>query len=118
LVLPPTPPPDIDLDMWRSSITAIAGWHADTLFITHFGPYAPVAPHLTELADHLDVVARLAKASLERDESDEQRAKWFRDQIRTRVRRRSEERDAQAYEIAGRFDLNWRGLARYWRKRG
>jgi hypothetical protein len=27
------------------------------------------------------------------------------------------ESEAQAYEVAGRFDLNWRGLARYWRKR-
>ena len=27
------------------------------------------------------------------------------------------EADAHAYEVAGRFDLNWRGLARYWRKR-
>jgi hypothetical protein len=28
------------------------------------------------------------------------------------------EADAAAYEVAGRFDLNWRGLARYWRKKG
>jgi hypothetical protein len=28
------------------------------------------------------------------------------------------ERDAEAYETAGRFDLSWRGLARYWRKKG
>ena len=25
--------------------------------------------------------------------------------------------DTLAYELAGRFDLNWRGLARYWRKK-
>jgi hypothetical protein len=25
--------------------------------------------------------------------------------------------DTRAYELAGRFDLNWRGLARYWRKK-
>ena len=33
------------------------------------------------------------------------------------VRRRMGEADAHAYEVAGRFDLNWRGLARYWRKK-
>jgi len=27
------------------------------------------------------------------------------------------ESDAQAYEVAGRLDLSWRGLARYWRKK-
>ena len=26
--------------------------------------------------------------------------------------------ETQAYELADRFDLNWRGLARYWRKKG
>jgi hypothetical protein len=26
-------------------------------------------------------------------------------------------RRPKAYEVAGRFDLNWRGLARYWRKK-
>ncbi len=116
-VLPPTPPPDIDLEVWRKSLAAIAAWHPDTLFITHFGAHAPAAPQLTELADHLDVVANLAKASLQRDESDEQREAWFAEEIRTGLRRRANERDAQAYEVAGRFDLNWRGLARYWRKR-
>jgi hypothetical protein len=25
--------------------------------------------------------------------------------------------DTRAYELADRFDLNWRGLARYWRKK-
>ena len=25
--------------------------------------------------------------------------------------------DTFAYEVAGRFDLSWRGLARYWRKK-
>ena len=41
--MPPTPPPDIDLEAWRDSFASIEGWRADTLFITHFGPYAPVA---------------------------------------------------------------------------
>jgi hypothetical protein len=33
------------------------------------------------------------------------------------LRRRVSDSVAQAYEVAGRFDLNWRGLARYWRKK-
>jgi hypothetical protein len=27
------------------------------------------------------------------------------------------ETEALEYEVAGRFDLNYRGLARYWRKK-
>jgi glyoxylase-like metal-dependent hydrolase (beta-lactamase superfamily II) len=116
-VLPPTPPPDIDLEVWFVSLDRIAQWHADTLFLTHFGPSAPAAPHLVELRDHLKFAADLVEASLRRDESDEEREKWFTEQVRLELRRRLGERDAHAYEVAGRFDLNWRGLARYLRKR-
>jgi hypothetical protein len=39
------------------------------------------------------------------------------EEVRRELRRRVSDADAQAYEAAGRFDLSWRGLARYWRKR-
>ena len=116
-IVPPTPPPDIDLEAWRESLARIAQWQPATLFITHFGPYAPVGVHLTELADHLELTSSLARRSLERDGSDEMREAWFTDELRRELRRRVGESEAQAYEVAGRFDLNWRGLARYWRKK-
>ena len=116
-IMPPTPPPDIDLEAWRDSLARIGAWHPETLFITHFGPYAPVAAHLTGMADHLDLTSGLAKVSLAREGSDDDREQWFRDEVRRELRRRMSDADAQAYEVAGRFDLSWRGLARYWRKR-
>ncbi len=116
-VLPPTPPPDIDLEQWRDSLARIGRWGAGTLFVTHFGAYSPVAAHLTEMADHLELTAGLVKASLVREGSDEDREAWFTDELRRELRRRVNEADAHAYEVAGRFDLNWRGLARYWRKK-
>lgn len=117
MVVPPTPPPDIDLEIWRESLARIAGWNADTLFITHFGPHRPVGAHLSELAENLQVVSALAKESLGGEGSDEDRERWFADQVRGRLRRRLGGGDEHAYEVAGRLDLNWRGLARYWRKR-
>jgi glyoxylase-like metal-dependent hydrolase (beta-lactamase superfamily II) len=116
--VPPTPPPDIDLEIWRESIARIGAWGADTLFITHFGPHQPVAAHLSELVDNLGLTSRLAKDSLAREGSDDDREAWFADELRRELRRRLGDSEAHAYEVAGRFDLNWRGLARYWRKRG
>jgi glyoxylase-like metal-dependent hydrolase (beta-lactamase superfamily II) len=116
-VLPPTPPPDIDIEAWRESLTRLGEWRADTLFVTHFGPSSPAGAHLTELADHLELVAGLAKMSLARSGDDADREAWFTDEVRRELRRRMNEGEAEAYEVAGRFDLNWRGLARYWRKR-
>jgi glyoxylase-like metal-dependent hydrolase (beta-lactamase superfamily II) len=117
-VLPPTPPPDVDLDLWHESLARIAAWHPDTLFPTHFGPSSPAAPHLAEFSDHLALCSRLARTSLARDEPEEAREAWFVEELRRELRRHAGEADARAYEVAGRFDLSWRGLARYWRKRG
>jgi glyoxylase-like metal-dependent hydrolase (beta-lactamase superfamily II) len=110
-VLPPTPPPDIDVEAWHTSLARLSAWRADTLFVTHFGPFAPAPTHLTEMADHIDLVARLAKASLARAGDDVEREAWFIDELRRELRRRMKDADANAYEVAGRFDLNWKGLA-------
>ena len=117
-VLPPTPPPDIDPEAWRVSLAAIGAWGADTLFITHFGAHTPAHAHLTEMADHITLVANLVRASLAREGDDASREAWFTDEVRHELRRRLPDEHARAYEVAGRFDLNWKGLARYWRKRG
>jgi glyoxylase-like metal-dependent hydrolase (beta-lactamase superfamily II) len=115
--VPPTPPPDVDLELWRDSIARINAWNPDTLFITHFGPHRPVGAHLSELADNLELTSGLVRQSLAREGTDEDREAWFADELRRELRRRLPESEAHAYEVAGRFDLNWRGLARYWRKR-
>jgi glyoxylase-like metal-dependent hydrolase (beta-lactamase superfamily II) len=116
-VLPPTPPPDVDLPAWADSLARIEQWHPETLFLTHFGPAAPVGPHLSTLRENLETTSGLVKTSLEHEGTDEQREAWFVEECRRGLRRRMSESDAHTYEVAGRFDLSWRGLARYWRKK-
>jgi glyoxylase-like metal-dependent hydrolase (beta-lactamase superfamily II) len=116
-VLPPTPPPDINLETWEESLRTIEAWRPDTLFLTHFGPYGSAGPHIAELRDHLALAANLVRTSLARDGSDEDREAWFSEELRRELRRRLGEGEGRSYEIAGRLDLSWRGLARYWRKK-
>ena len=116
-VLPPTPPPDIDIELWGESLARIAGWNADTLVLTHFGPASPASAHLADFRERLEEMSGLAKASLEREGTDEERERWFAEEIRRDLRRRLGDEEAARYQVAGRFDLSWRGLARYWRKR-
>jgi len=116
-VLPATPPPDIDLEKWAASLATIEQWRPDTVFLTHFGPSSPVGAHISEFAEHLELTNRLVKTSLAREGTDGDRETWFAEEIRRELRRRGDGTEAHAYEVAGRFDLNWRGLARYWRKR-
>lgn len=118
MVLPPTPPPDIDLERWVASLEAIGAWHPDTLLLTHFGPHGQTDAHLAELRDRLELVGDLARRSLEQDGDDPAKEQWFVDGLRRQLRQHLSEDEALSYEVSGRFDLNWRGLARYWRKRG
>jgi glyoxylase-like metal-dependent hydrolase (beta-lactamase superfamily II) len=53
LLMPPTPPPDFDLEAWRASIDTIEAWEPQALAITHFGDYADVAEHLDRLREAL-----------------------------------------------------------------
>ena len=117
-VLPPTPPPDIDIELWRGSVERIERWRPASLFITHFGPITDVRPHLAQLLDHLDVVAALVRASFDQPGTDDERAATFAEDLRRELRRKMPESQLAAYETAAQFHLLWRGLARYWRKKG
>lgn len=112
-VLPPTPPPDIDVPAWMRSLERIEQWHPSALFLTHFGPTENVAPHLAELRDHLQSTERLAREAMSRTDDEAAREAWFIEQVRYELSRRMGDTDVHAYQIAGRFDLNWRGIARY-----
>ncbi len=36
-IVPPTPPPDIDIEAWEESIGIVEGWQPQRLALTHFG---------------------------------------------------------------------------------
>jgi glyoxylase-like metal-dependent hydrolase (beta-lactamase superfamily II) len=116
-ILPPTPPPDIDLEAWRASIATIEEWQPGTLFVTHFGPYTDVRTHFQGLLDRLDSNADLARAILLRGGSDTAQAEEFRTELRRIMRQTLREVDVDAYEIAGFFGFSYQGLARYWKKK-
>jgi glyoxylase-like metal-dependent hydrolase (beta-lactamase superfamily II) len=117
-VLAPTPPPDIDLDLWASSVARIEQWSPSTLFLTHFGPIVTVRPHLNTLLENLSTVSELVRASLMTPGTDEERRVRFVGDLRRELRRLMTHEQAKAYEGASPRDLSWMGLARYWRKRG
>jgi glyoxylase-like metal-dependent hydrolase (beta-lactamase superfamily II) len=48
-VLPPMPPPDIDLEAWRASLDLLRELAPRSLLLTHFGAFDDPARHLEEL---------------------------------------------------------------------
>ena len=116
--MPPTPPPDIDIDAWKTSVALIDRWQAETLFITHFGPHGDPGTHLASLVEHLDGVAALAKTIVERQLTDEERVALFTDEARRYLQRHMPATAAALYDQAAPFWQCWLGLARYWKKQG
>lgn len=116
-ILPPTPPPDIDIEAWERSIARIEAWSPATIFLTHFGPFNEVRPHLQALVEHLKTFAGFVRSSLAEGGSDEDRAESFARQVRQELRGQMSEAQLASYSAAAPFELLWLGLARYWRKR-
>ena len=116
-VLPPTPPPDIDLDAWHVSVDRILAWSPSTLFLTHFGAVTRVRPHLAELLDNLTQAADVVRESLPGPASDEEKSEQFAGWLRQELRRQMSDAEVDAYLVAAGFKYLWYGLARYWRKR-
>jgi glyoxylase-like metal-dependent hydrolase (beta-lactamase superfamily II) len=117
-IMPPTPPPDIDLDAWRVSEDRILSWDPDTLFLTHFGPFHGARIHFQEMTERLEAWSRivrrlLADASLD----DEQRVQAFMNEALLDLKRKVGELEAERYSRAGRLDYSWQGLSRYWKKK-
>jgi len=52
-VLPPLPPPDIDIEKWRQSLDLLRRLDPDRLLLTHFGAFDDPARHIDELEDRL-----------------------------------------------------------------
>jgi glyoxylase-like metal-dependent hydrolase (beta-lactamase superfamily II) len=118
-VVPPCPPPDIDLEAWRESIRTLRSARPSMLLPTHFGAFSDAESHLDALEDALDLFSA-----------------WVRDRVTAGMDEASmvpaleaftaallTERGCDAstrerYAIANPAFMSVAGLIRYWRKRG
>jgi glyoxylase-like metal-dependent hydrolase (beta-lactamase superfamily II) len=117
-IMPPTPPPDIDLDAWRTSEDRILSWEPDTLFLTHFGPFHGARTHFQDMMARLDVWNGIVRRILaDQSLDDEARQQRFVDEAMLDMKRKIGESLAEQYSRAGRLDYSWQGLSRYWKKR-
>jgi glyoxylase-like metal-dependent hydrolase (beta-lactamase superfamily II) len=106
--IPPTPPPDIDIELWKESIALVRGWRPERLAMTHFGEATDVDAHMTDLEERLSRWSELARSS---DED------AFMAAIRAEVAAEASPEIAAAFEQAAPADQLYAGYERYWRKR-
>ena len=107
-ILPPTPPPDIDLERWQESIARLRAWSPQHLAVTHFGTFDDVGPHLDRISRGLEVVAQRARTmTLEQ----------FTVAAGEDVAAAGDAETVRAYTLGAPPDQTYAGLVRYWSKR-
>jgi glyoxylase-like metal-dependent hydrolase (beta-lactamase superfamily II) len=119
LVLPPTPPPDIDVEAWDASLALIRAWDPERIFITHFGGFDQPLDHLADLEARLhDVAGTVRSLLLDQTLDDGARQRRFADRMVAMFRECLPDEDrVRRYEAAVSVERGWQGLARYWQKR-
>lgn len=116
-LLPATPPPDIDLELWNKSLDTIASWNPERLFLTHFGYIDNPAEHIRLYRQRLGDWAGLTERLLNSAESPEAGERRFIEEISSDVRGILPAEPAELYIFNGGLGLSWRGLVRYIKKR-
>jgi glyoxylase-like metal-dependent hydrolase (beta-lactamase superfamily II) len=102
-VLPPTPPPEVDLEAWERTIDDLERRRPKRLALIHFGVFVDVERHLEELRRRLrEWAQRVRKGATEEQFAAEAAADLAADQA--------------AYEQAMPFWQSYAGLRRYWEK--
>jgi glyoxylase-like metal-dependent hydrolase (beta-lactamase superfamily II) len=107
-ILPPTPPPDIDLELWEESIDRILDWEPASLGITHFGAVEEAGAHMELVRERLREQAELAR---------ELPADRFEARIREQVAERADAETTAALLQVTPPEQQWAGLDRYWSMR-
>ncbi len=104
-VLPPTPPPDFDLDVWLETIDEIERRRPERLALIHFGVAAEPTAHLDELRRRLVEWVRLVQAGVTQEQ--------FSESVRGEVAATAD--NVELYERAMPFWQSYAGLERYTR---
>jgi glyoxylase-like metal-dependent hydrolase (beta-lactamase superfamily II) len=107
VVVPPTPPPEFDLEAWSNTLDEIERRSPARLALIHFGVADDVARHVAELRERLDTWVERVGAGLDEDE--------FSRAIRQDLTEGGA--DADAYERAMPFWQSYAGLKRFWEQR-
>src|SRR5713226_4226050 len=116
-VMPATPPPDIDLEIWENSFTAILERKPARLFLTHFGFSENPAEHVLLFRERLHKWAEMAEKSM-RSASDESAAlASFMAAARGEIAEYLPAEEVEHYVFNAGLNLSFLGLARYLRKR-
>jgi len=109
-VVPPTPPPDVDVEEWNATLDELERRAPGRLALIHFGVATDVRPHLSSLRARLADWAEFVRAGATEEE--------FVARAAEQLSAAGDEEAAPIYQHAIPFTQSYAGLKRYWDKRG
>ncbi len=116
-VLPPCPPPDIDLESWRASLERLRALRPETVYVTHYGQLDRPLARFDELEARFTAWAAWMRDRLRDGKDEATLLPEFNAFVVASLRAEGlGDDDIAAYEQANPAFMSVAGLARYWRK--
>jgi len=116
-VMPATPPPDIDLEIWDASFAAILERKPARLFLTHFGYSDNPSEHILLFRERLHRWAALTAEIVRGAASESAAMDKFMSATFAEISQHLPAGEADHYAFSAGLNLSFLGLARYLRKR-
>ena len=115
-VVPPCPPPDINIELWKNSIQKIKAINPKKIFLTHFGCKENPTEVLVELEQTLDQWANFIKPYFDNNTSVENIVPDFMEFTTNNFTKKGlTNQEIQTYEYANPSWMSVNGLLRYWK---
>ncbi|MEP3387726.1 MAG: MBL fold metallo-hydrolase [Reichenbachiella sp.] len=117
-VVPPCPPPDINLEDWKASIDILRSAKPSALYLTHYNKITAIESHLSALENILDDWAAWIKKQMQAGLRNEEMVPLFMAYTADQLREAGlDEPTIELYEAANPSWMSVAGLVRYWTKK-
>lgn len=119
IVVPPCPPPDINIEDWIASISLIHTLDIDAMYLTHFNKITDISTHLDALETVLWDWANWMKPHFDNGTNQQEVVPKFMEYTKQQLLNHGlTEAEVAQYEAANPSWMSVAGLMRYWKKRG
>ena len=118
MVVPPCPPPDINIEHWMSSLDLLEQLDLETIYIAHFGKITAIDAHFEALRFILWDWANWIKPFFEKGSTPEKVTPLFVKYVNNQlIQHGVSEEIRSSYEKANPSWMSVMGLLRYWKKK-
>lgn len=113
-VVPPCPPPDINVSHWRSSIDRLRSLRADEYYLTHYGAVSAKSDHLDQLMARLDAYVEFVLQGVKAGKTEEEIVPSFTEFVEADLRENGVGEDTiGAYRAANPPYMSVAGIVRW-----